>query len=266
MPLTGTLRSLVLRGILAGLIAGVVTGAVAFALGEPHVAAAIEIEESAAAGAHGHDGATAGHTHADGDDDPLVSRDGQRGGLLLATTLAGVAIGAVFGVGAHYARRSAALPGPRLVLGLAGAGWLAVAAVPFFKYPANPPAVGDPDTFDQRTLLWLAALVLGATAVAAAAYVANTLASQRYWTVRAIGASATFLAIVTVGYLVLPTVDEVGDDFPATLLWQFRVSSMATQATLWLCLGLAFAFLTERAQHASGRTRQPVPAGHPGRR
>lgn len=265
MPLTGALRSLVLRGILAGLIAGILTGAVAFALGEPHVAAAIEIEESAAASAHSHDGAASGHAHADGAD-PLVSRDGQRGGLLLATTLAGAAIGAIFGVAAHYVRRFTSLPGPRLALGLAGAGWLAVEAVPFFKYPANPPAVGDPDTIDQRTLLWLAALVLGVAAVAAAAYVAKALAAQHYWTVRAIGSIVTFLTLVTSGYLLLPTVNEVGDDFPATLLWQFRVASMATQATLWLCLGLAFAFLTERAQPTSGRTRQSVPANQPGRR
>ena len=57
--------------------------------------------------------------------------------------------------------------------------------------------------------------------------------------------------VVTIGYLVLPTVNEVGDDFPAVLLWQFRLSSLATQATLWLALGLAFAFLTERATRAT---------------
>ncbi|PTR29063.1 putative cobalt transporter CbtA [Rhodococcus sp. OK519] len=245
MPLAGSLKSLLLRGLLAGLIAGLLTGAVAFALGEPHVAAAIAIEESTSAPAEPHDAATPAHSH---DDDPLVSRDGQRAGLFLATTLAGIAIGAIFGVVAHYARRFTTLSGPLLVLGLAGAGWLAVEAVPFFKYPANPPAVGDPDTINERTWLWLAALVLGLFAVCAAVYVAKVLVSQRYWTVRLAASALTFLAIVTVGYLLLPTVNEVGEDFPATLLWEFRISSMATQATLWLCLGLAFAFLTERAQ------------------
>ncbi len=90
-----------------------------------------------------------------------------------------------------------------LALGLAAGGWLAVEAVPFFKYPANPPAVGDPETIDQRTWLWLAALVLGLLSVSAAAYTAKILVSQRYWTIR-IGASIlTFLVIVTVGYLLL---------------------------------------------------------------
>lgn len=56
-----------------------------------------------------------------------------------------------------------------------------------------------------------------------------------------------FLVIASIGYVSLPGVNEVGEDFPATLLWEFRLSSLATQATLWLVLGLAFAFLTERA-------------------
>ncbi|CAM3059201.1 CbtA family protein [Prescottella defluvii] len=255
MPLTGSLKSLVLRGLFAGLIAGLLTGAVAFALGEPHVAAAIEIEESAGAGAdataaHDDGEPAAPHSHSDSDE-PLVSRDGQRAGLILATSLAGVAFGAIFGVAAHYARRFTAMSGPLLALGLAGAGWLAVEAVPFFKYPANPPAVGDPDTMNERTLLWVAALALGLAAVGAAVYVAKKLASQRYWTLRTAAAIVTFLAIVTVGYLVLPTVNEVAEDFPATLLWQFRISSLATQATLWLSLGVAFAYLTERAQRGA---------------
>lgn len=267
MPLTGTLANLVVRGLLAGLIAGLLAGAVAFALGEPHVAAAISIEESAPAAEaaeHGHDGAAPAHSHAEGDE-PLVSRDGQRAGLFLATALAGTAVGAIFGVAAHFLRRVTAVPSTVLGLALAAAGWLAVEAVPFFKYPANPPAVGDPDTIDQRTLLWLAALILGLAAVAAAAWVFKSLAGQRYRTVRLAAGIVTFVAIVAVGYLLLPPVDEVGDTFPATLLWEFRVSSLATQATLWLALGMAFAFLTERAQRVpltqtgAGRHEAPAP-------
>ncbi len=40
-------------------------------------------------------------------------------------------------------------------LTVAGLGWVAIGAVPFVKYPANPPAVGDPETIDQRTWLWV---------------------------------------------------------------------------------------------------------------
>lgn len=259
--ITDSLETLLLRGLLAGLIAGLLGGVVAFTLGEPHVQAAIEIEESSAALAepdhhagetetapHDHD-ATAteeseGHSHGD---DALVSRAGQRFGLFLATTLAGLALGAIFAVVVHYARRFTTMAGPLLAIVVAGCGWLAIEAVPFFKYPANPPAVGDPDTINERTLLWLASVILGLVAIAAAVYVGRVLRSQELVSARLIGQIAAFLVVVAVGYIALPGIDEVGEDFPATLLWQFRISSLATQAALWLALGLVFAFLTERA-------------------
>ena len=252
LPLTGTLKDLLLRGLLAGLIAGLLAGGVAFVLGEPRVDAAIAIEEAAAA-AEAHEHATeapAGHTHGDEAEDPLVSRDGQKGGLFLATALAGLALGAIFAAAANYAGRFSSLSGPTLAITLATAGWLAIEAVPFFKYPANPPAVGDPDTINKRTLLWLAAVVLGLVAVGVAAYVSKVVREQQF-TVKLIAPLAAFLAIVILGYVLMPGINEVGADFPATLLWQFRLSSLATQATLWISLGLAFAFLTERASRQS---------------
>jgi predicted cobalt transporter CbtA len=253
VPLTGSLKDLLIRGLLAGLIAGLLAGGVAFLVGEPHVDAAIAIEEASAAAEHPGADAPAGHTHDDGDA-PLVSRDGQKGGLFLATALAGLALGAIFAAVAHYARRSINVSGPVLAITLATAGWLAIEAVPFFKYPANPPAVGDPDTINKRTLLWLATVVLGLAAVAIAAYVSKIVTAQQF-TVRLVAPFAAFLVVVGLGYVLLPSIDEVGADFPASLLWQFRVSSLATQATLWISLGLAFAFLTERA----GRSNTAVP-------
>ncbi|MGC0362162.1 putative cobalt transporter CbtA [Rhodococcus sp. 27YEA15] len=250
MPLVDNFTKLLIRGLLAGLIAGILAGGVAFVLGEPHVNAAIAIEEADSAA----DG-SAGHTHGD-EEAPLVSRDGQRGGLFLATSLAGLALGAIFAVVAHYGRRITTMSGPLLAIIIAVGGWLAIEAVPFFKYPANPPAVGDPDTINQRTLLWLAAVILGLLAVTAAAAAAKAVAGHEFLSVRIAAPVAAFLVIVAIGYISLPGVNEVGSDFPATLLWEFRLSSLATQATLWLVLGLAFAFLTDRATKNSEIARK----------
>lgn len=167
MPLADNFTKLLIRGLLAGLIAGILAGGVAFVLGEPHVNAAIAIEEANSAA-----GEVAGHSHGE---EPLVSRDGQRAGLFLATTLAGLALGAIFAMVAHYARRLTAMSGPLLAITIAAGGWLAIEAVPFFKYPANPPAVGDPDTINDRTLLWLAAVIIGLLAVTAAAAAAKAV-------------------------------------------------------------------------------------------
>ncbi len=212
-PVTESLRTLLLRGLLAGLIAGLLGGVVAFALGEPHVQAAIEIEESAApAEPDHHAGETAPHDHSaeaaepeghSHGDDALVSRTGQRFGLFLATTLAGLALGAIFAVVVHYARRFTAMAGTpspsRWLDSVAGNRSRAVLQV-----PANPPAVGDPDTINERTLLWLASVLLGLLAVAAAVYAGRALRDQDLVTTRVIGQVAAFLAVVTIGYLALP--------------------------------------------------------------
>ncbi|WP_031936400.1 CbtA family protein [Prescottella defluvii] len=247
VALSGSVVQLLLRGLLAGLIAGVLAGAVAFVVGEPHIDAAITLEEAAASvdeHEHAEAEADSGHSHGE---DALVSRTGQKAGLFLATTLAGLALGAIYAAVLHVVRRHSAASGWTLALATAGLGWLAIEAVPFVKYPANPPAVGDPETIGQRTWLWLAAVALGLVAVAVAVAVRKVLEAQELHTIRAGVPVLAFVAVVVVGCLVLPTINEVGDDFPATLLWEFRVSSLAVQATLWAALGGAFAFLTERA-------------------
>ncbi|AAZ54346.1 CbtA family protein [Thermobifida fusca] len=238
-PLRGTYLRLLVRGLLAGLLAGLAAGVVAFFLGEPHIEAAIALEEHAS---HDH-GAHGGHSHGD---DALVSRTGQQVGLFLATGFAGMSLGVLYASVLYAVRRHSRLSGPALALVAAGLGWAAIAAVPFVKYPANPPAVGVPETIDQRTLLWVAAVLLGLVAVTAAVALARALPAETSLTSRIVASLAVFLAVVCVGYLALPHINDVGEDFPATLLWEFRMASLATQASLWLVLGLAFAWLTER--------------------
>lgn len=260
MPLSGSFGALLLRGLLAGLIAGLLAGVVGNFVGEPKVDAAIAIEEAAApAEEHSHDSG-AGHTHGESTehthgDEAVVSRPWQKFGQFLADALAGMAFGAIVATVAHYARRFTSLPGQRLVLWLGLAGWVAVVAVPFFKYPANPPAVGDPETIDDRTLLWVAAVVLGLVAVAAGGYLWKALRTQPE-SFRLVAAVAGFVFVTTLGYVLLPGVNEVGADFPATLLWEFRAASLAVSTTLWVGIGLAFAALTEWSTRRSTPVRE----------
>ncbi|MEU4435238.1 CbtA family protein [Nocardia rhamnosiphila] len=263
MPLSGSFGALLLRGLLAGLIAGLLAGVVGNFVGEPRVEAAIAIEEAAApAQEHAHDSGT-GHTHGETahGDEAVVSRPWQKFGQFLAAALAGMAFGAIVATAAHYARRFTALPGHRLVLGLGLAGWVAVVAVPFFEYPANPPAVGDPETINERTLLWVAAVLLGLVAVAAGVSIWKALRT-RPESLRLVAAAVGFVIVVTLGYTVLPEIDEVGADFPASLLWEFRAASLAVSTTLWVGIGLAFAALTEWSTR--GSTRVPEAAATAG--
>ncbi|OKI69096.1 CbtA family protein [Micromonospora sp. CB01531] len=231
--------SVLLRGLLAGLIAGLLAGAFAYLAGEPRVEAAIAIEEQA--------------VHADpaaGDDhhaDELVSRDGQRGGLFLATGLFGVAMGGLLSTAYALLRRRLRIRhDAQAALALSGAALLGAVIVPFGKYPANPPAVGDPDTINQRTGGYLAMVILGLVAVWAGVLAYRSMhAGAPQWS-RCAVAVAGFLATVVVGYLALPSFHEVPADFPAGLLWDFRLASLGTQLVLWAGIGLAFAALLHR--------------------
>ncbi|MFE6863965.1 CbtA family protein [Nocardia sp. NPDC057668] len=245
--LTGSLKTLLIRGLLAGLIAGLLAATVGYFVGEPKIDAAIAIEEAAGGGhTHGEAAEPAAAGAPAEEEEAEVSRPGQKAGQFLALGLAGMAFGALFACAANVARRHTTLSGPRLALGLAAGGWLAIVAVPFFKYPANPPAVGDPETINDRTWLWVAVVLLGFAAVGLAVY-AYRLLNGQLDTVRLIGATAVFVLVTAIGYILLPGIDEVKADFPPSLLWQFRVASLAETATLWAALGLAFAALTEFA-------------------
>ena len=253
MPLTSRSATpgygaLLLRGLLAGLIAGLLAGTFAYFLGEPKVEAAIAIEEAAA-----HAAGEAGH-HADAP----VGRTAQKAGLFLATGLYGAAMGGLLATAYTLLRRRLRTPSdPRAALGLAGAALLGVVLVPFVKYPPSPPAVGDPGTIDQRTISYLAIVVLGLVAVWSGVVAART--QQQEWR-RAAAAALGFLVVVVVGYALLPNVDEVPATFPPSLLWNFRITSLGTQVLLWTALGIAFAALLPAGRTAGQRQPEAVGA------
>ncbi|MCG5438472.1 CbtA family protein [Micromonospora foliorum] len=253
MPLNTTAAppflAVLVRGLLAGLIAGLLAGAFAYVAGEPHVEAAIAIEEAAAhaepaAGAHDHG-------------DALVSRTGQRGGLFLATGLFGAAMGGLLATAYVLLSRRRRDDDGRSGLLLAGAALLGAVIVPFVKYPANPPAVGDPATIDQRTVTYLLMVVLGLVAVWAGSLGYRSVGAQAPTWQRAAAAVGGFLLVTAVSYVVMPSFQEVPADFPATLLWNFRLASLGTQVVLWTGIGLLFAALMHHERRRRAATALP---------
>ncbi|MFI6508912.1 CbtA family protein [Streptosporangium sp. NPDC050855] len=249
------ITKLIVRGLVAGLLAGLLAAVFAYAVGEPGIDRAIALEEAAAAAAPAHDGTASGtHSHEAGaaeaahshGEEALVSRDGQRFGLFLALGLYGTAVGGLFAL-VYAAVRGRAGPRsePALAVTLAAAGFVAVVLVPFVKYPANPPAVGDPETIGQRTLLYLIAVAIGILAVAAGILAHRYAAGGEPW-VRWLVAGAAVLVPVVAVWALLPEIAEVPRGFPADLLWDFRMASLGTQVVLWTGVGVLFAFAARR--------------------
>jgi predicted cobalt transporter CbtA len=130
---------------------------------------------------------------------------------------------------------------------LSGAGFVAIYLVPALKYPANPPSVGQPDTIDQRTALYFAMMLVSVVAMVGAVMLRNALARRHGVWSAALIAGAGYLVVVVAAQLLLPSINEVPEQFPAVLLWNFRIASLGTQAVMWATLGLLFGWLTERA-------------------
>ena len=137
--------------------------------------------------------------------------------------------------------------GPRsLALALATVAFAVIAVVPALKYPPNPPAVGQPDTIQLRTAAYFAMLAASIVAAGLALRVRTILSVRLRAFDAALAAVASFVVVIAIAQALLPHVDEVPEDFPAQLLWKFRLASLGVQALLWLTIGLSFGWMAER--------------------
>jgi Probable cobalt transporter subunit (CbtA) len=239
---SGIVRALLIRGMLAGLVAGVAAFAFATLVGEPWVREAIAHEDTASATDAHHD---VGGT--------VVSRTVQSTvGLLTGTAVAGVALGGLFALVYAFALGRVGPRSPRaLAVTLMAAALVCIAVVPFFKYPANPPGVGDPDTVGRRTVLYLALIAVALAAAALAVAARRRLLPGRDPFTATMLATGTWLAVIALAYVVLPDSEPTPLGFPADVLWGFRIASLGVQAVLWSTIGLVFATLVERVHSAA---------------
>lgn len=245
-------KRLIGGGLLAGAVGAVLAFVFARLCAEPVIGRAIAFEDGRtdAENAHG--------VHEHGAE--LFTRGVQSGpGLGFGVLIFGLAMGALFAVlfAVVYARTETGQP-QALSLLLAAGAFGAVYAVPFVKYPPNPPAVGQSDTIGARTG-WYLVMVLASVALAiGAVWVARRLAPRvGAWNARLLAAGAYLVAIVVVAVL-LPSVDETPEPlrdaagtiiypgFPADDLYEFRLLSLATQLVLWAGIGLVFATISGR--------------------
>ena len=222
------------RGMAAGLLAGLLAGVFAFFVGEPLLDRAIAIEEASAGAHHG--------------EEEIFSRPTQKAGLFFATGLFGATVGGLFGLAFAFFRPRLAAPGDlRRSLYLTAALFAGAFAIPFLKYPANPPAVGDPSTIGARTAAYFTLVALSLLAVLAAWLAARALRERGVETPRrraAVGAG--LLLVVLILFVTFPPAVSTGG-FPSGLLWGFRLSSFGTQLVFWAGLGALFGLLCERA-------------------
>lgn len=235
------LRSVIAIALLVGVLAGLASAVLYTAVGEPLVRDAIAIEQArdAAAAVPGQPG-----------EPELISRSVQSGiGLFAALGLSGAAFGLLFALAFWGLRGGRPDPFRRaLVAGAVLFGSLALA--PWLKYPPNPPAVGNPDTLDRRQALYVSLIALTLVLALLAVALSSRL---RRWPQHHRIAAVTLAVLVpfTVALALLPPApDQI--DAPATLVWRFRLASLAGNALLWTVLTIGVGLLAAEAARRRG--------------
>ena len=209
--------------LVSGFTAGIIHGAVNLAIVEPYLDQAISIENQ--------------NLFATGlaEDTPQFwaeyssYRDWQKRGQVLASGILGMSIGALFGIVFAYSRN--ALPKGHTIkktFVLAAIMWLTIFLIPFLKYPANPPTVGDADTVVLRSILYLSFIAIsGFSAVGFSRLYKKLESKKKYF---AFVGYAVF--ITAVFFIMPPSPDEV--TAPMDLVNGFRTMSVMAVTTFWI--------------------------------
>ncbi len=222
--------------IVAGLLAGLVHGLVNVAVVEPYLDTAIGIENQ--------------RLFAEGEakDTPQFwqqftdYRIWQKQGSIVAGGMLGIATGALFGLVFAYSRHM--LPGQtdiRKALVLAGIIWAVFFFIPFLKYPANPPTVGDPNTLVFRTITYVLFVALSSLGAFVFSRVYKKMQSKKF--VAFLG----YAAFMTILFVVMPpNPDKILA--PMDLVNGFRALSAVTITMTWIVNAIILGYLWKRFQ------------------
>ena len=258
--------ALLLRGMLIGIVAGLLCFSFLKIVGEPQVDRAIAFEtklDQAKAYAKAQALIAQGLPAPPEEPEPeLVSRPVQAGlGLFTGVMIYNVAFGGLFALAFALAYGRASDLDPRATAAvLAAVGLVAVYVVPNLKYPANPPSVGDPATIGPRTALYFSMIAISLAAMIAAGMLRLRLVARWGACNAALIAGAPYLIVVIAVALALPAINEVPGQFPAVVLWRFRIASFGAQLVMWTTIGLAFGTAAERAMASRRELRRKAPA------
>lgn len=234
----GSLGYCLKAAIIAGLMAGAITAGFHTLVLERFIERAIALEELAS------------QAHGQAAEEPVVDRSTQRWGLVLGFILLGAVYGLFFGLLVYFSQPlwPATWSQTRYGLFLASLlGW-SVALLPFLKYPANPPGVGDPETIWYRQGLYFGFIGLSAAGTALAVGLHNwvqrseQLSSRTHniWALPLLG-YGIYAAIV---YLAMPAnPDPV--EMPGDIVWPFRVVSFVGHILFWAIMGVAFGWFSQ---------------------
>ena len=213
--------------LVSGAIGGLVHGTVNFAIVEPYLDQAIGLENES--------------LFASGEAEDTLEfwaeyesyRIWQKSGQVLAGVILGLAMGSLFGI--VFALSKNSLPGKNDIskaVILSAVMWTTLYLIPFLKYPANPPTVGDADTVVLRMILYVSFIIISGVAVVAFYKLSKKLNGNKKYL--ALIGYAGFMALT---FVVMPdNPDEI--TAPMNLVNEFRFVSVLGVSSFWGTVGI----------------------------
>jgi len=213
--------------LVSGCLAGLIHGGLNLIIVEPYLDQAIAIENQ--------------NLFLTGEEDDTKQfwveyydyRIWQKGGQVIAGMILGTSFGALFGMVYAFARNS--LPSKKDIgntIILAGIMWFTLFVIPFLKYPANPPTVGDSETVVFRGILYISFIAISGISALLCYKLSKKLKTQK----KIIPFIVYAVFICLVFFITPENPDEI--NISIELVNQFRIASFVTSSIFWFSLAL----------------------------
>ena len=165
----------------------------------------------------------------------------QKSGQVLAGVILGVSMGSLYGI--VFALSRPILPGNHHIkkaLILAIIMWLVIFFIPFLKYPANPPTVGDAQTIEFRTILYVSFVAISGFGSILFYQISKRI--NKHSKIIGIGGYA---CLMIAAFILMPNNPDMVTA-PLDLVDGFRIVSVLGVTTFWVALPLIFGALWEK--------------------
>ena len=226
--------------LISGGLAGLVHGTINFAIVEPYLDQAIGLENES--------------LFASGEAEDTLEfwaeyesyRIWQKSGQVLAVVILGLAMGSLFGIVFALSRNS--LPGKNIVtkaVFLSGLMWFTLYLIPFLKYPANPPTVGEADTVVLRMILYVSFIIISGIGVIVFYKLLTKLnKNKKYF------ALIGYAGLMVIAFIIMPdNPDEI--TAPMNLVNEFRFVSVLAVSSFWGSVGIILGLFWKKFDKSS---------------
>ena len=226
--------------LISGGLAGLVHGTINFAIVEPYLDQAIGLENES--------------LFASGEAEDTLEfwaeyesyRIWQKSGQVLAGVILGLAMGSLFGIVFALSRNS--LPGKNIVtkaVFLSGLMWFTLYLIPFLKYPANPPTVGEADTVVLRMILYVSFIIISGIGVIVFYKLLTKLnKNKKYF------ALIGYAGLMVIAFIIMPdNPDEI--TAPMNLVNEFRLVSVLGVSSFWGSVGILLGLFWKKFDETS---------------